>query len=174
MPKGTDLATSPSDDKLGQQVRILTGIMAILLSLFTMMAHRTHKESLDLQKDTSSQWQIYQAKRIRDYQLELNKDLVSVLPLAEAKRKVLQDNYAEQHAVYQKELGQLKEDAVTTAAKSTIIQRKALNFELMVGVFEIALVMTSLYFIGNKKIFPLFGLIAGILGILVGIFGIML
>ena len=52
-------------------------------------------------------------------------------------------------------------------------ENRALRFDFGEGLLEIALVLTSLYFISRKKMFPVIGVIAGIGGgvlALVGVF----
>ena len=45
------------------------------------------------------------------------------------------------------------------------VERRALHFDLGEGLLEIALVLSSLYFIARKMLFPVIGIIAGLCGI---------
>ncbi len=173
MSEAITLPVEPSDS-FGQSIRILTAVIAVLLSIFTITAHRTHSKAIELQKEVNDHWAHYQAKRIRDNQLEMNSDLVAVMAGKNAKTQKLLAGYALRHEQYAKELSELKIGAVHAGSKSVSTQKKALYFDLSVVVLEISLVMCSLYFIANKRIFPLLGLIAGVLAMLAGIFGYMM
>ena len=51
-------------------------------------------------------------------------------------------------------------------------EKRALRFDFGEGLLEIALVLTSLYFISHKKMFPVIGVIAGIAGGLLALIGV--
>jgi hypothetical protein len=50
-------------------------------------------------------------------------------------------------------------------------EHRALRFDFGEGLLEIALVVTSLYFISHKKMFPVIGVIAGIAGVVLAVVG---
>src|SRR5438445_2638487 len=173
MSEGVEMHIEPHDH-YGKFVGTLAAILAVLLSIFTIYAHRSHTESIELQNETNDQWAQYQAKRIRDYQLQMNGDLLKVIATSTPETKHLFDSYAKKHEEYVKELDEIKKDATNSAAKDVVTQKKALYFDLAEGVLEISLVMSSLYFISRKKLFPLFGLLFGILGAIAGVLVLML
>lgn len=160
-----------TNDKYGKFVGTLAAILAVLLSIFTISAHRAHTESIELQNETNDQWAQYQAKRIRDYQLEMNGNLLKVIASKNPDTQKMLESYAKKHDEYVKELNDIKNEARVSADKNKMTQKKALYFDLSEGVLEISLVMSSLYFISRKKLFPLFGLLFGILGVITGIMG---
>jgi len=47
-----------------------------------------------------------------------------------------------------------------------------MRFDFGEGLLEIALVVTSLYFISHKKMFPVIGVVAGIAGALLALNGV--
>src|SRR5688572_18143294 len=67
-----------SNDEYGKRIGVLAAILAVLLSLFTINAHRAHTETIIAQNKSNDQWAFYQSKRIRDYQLQLNADLLQM------------------------------------------------------------------------------------------------
>jgi hypothetical protein len=52
-------------------------------------------------------------------------------------------------------------------------ERRALRYDLGEGLLEIGLVLTSLYFISRKRMFPAMGLMAGVLGTAIASAGLM-
>ena len=51
------------------------------------------------------------------------------------------------------------------------MEHKALYYDIGEGLLEIALVLSSLYFIARKMLFPVIGIIAGLGGLGVAAFG---
>jgi hypothetical protein len=51
-------------------------------------------------------------------------------------------------------------------------EHRALRFDFGEGLLEIALVVSSLYFISHKKMFPVIGVIAGVAGAALALTGV--
>ncbi|MDR3478462.1 MAG: DUF4337 domain-containing protein [Gammaproteobacteria bacterium] len=173
MSEGHELHVDPHDS-YGKRVGAQAAILAVLLSVFTICAHRAHTETIVLQNDSNDQWSQYQAKRIRDYQLEMNLDILKVVGATSPESTSLTKAYATKHEEYRKELEELKNDAKIVGAKSMLSEKKAMYFDFAEGVLEISLVMSSLYFLSHKKMFPRFGLLFGLVGALAGFLGLLL
>jgi len=173
MAEGAELHID-ENDSLGKKIGVLAAILAVLLSLFTISAHRAHTETIELQNETNDLWSYYQAKRIRSYQLEMNSDLLEVISSANPEKTKLIKNYADKQTQYKKDLEELKKEAEISTQKDLIIQKKALYFDFAEGILEISLILSSLYFISHKKLFPNLGFIFGCIGTVVGVIGFML
>ena len=52
-------------------------------------------------------------------------------------------------------------------------EHRALRYDLGEGLLEIALVLSSLYFISRKQMFPVIGIVAGIAGAALAITGLL-
>lgn len=173
MAEGIEETHIDEHDVLGKKIGILAAVLAVLLSIFTISAHRAHTETIELQNDTNDQWAHYQAKRIRGYQIEMNSDLLQVLPQNAATSKLM-NNYKSMRQQYTKELEDLKKDAENSMQKNIIVQKQALCFDFSEGMLEISLVLSSLYFISRKKLFPILGCLFGCIGLTIGIYGFLL
>ena len=158
-------------DTFGKIVGILAAVLAVLLSIFTISAHRAHTETIIFQNEANDMWSQYQAKRIRSYQLELTMDLLKTISTDKAGSEKLITVYSKKHDEYQHELGELKTEAGAKVKESTVVEKKAFYFDFAEGILEIALVMSSLYFIAHKRLFPIFGIFFGLLGIIIGMMG---
>jgi uncharacterized membrane protein YeiB len=167
-------ATINSNDTFGVSTRVLTAVIAVLLSIITISAHRTHSAAQSLQKQVSDHWSHYQSKRIRDYQTELNSDLVKVIGKNNAATKSLLSTYAKQHASYSQDLTELRTEAASLSAINNTTHDKALYLDLAAVMLEISLVMSSLYFVAQKKLFPLLGVLFASAGMIAAILGCML
>ncbi len=157
--------TTEQDDPWGLRVRILTALMAVLLTFLTIATHRTQSLTSRLQRDASTLWSQYQSKRIRDYQLSLNMELVKIVGPENKAAIAALKQFDEQKQIYQTELNDL---AVSAREKEALVEsthNKALWLEDSIGLVEISLVLCSLYFVASKHIFPIFGLLMAALGI---------
>lgn len=53
-------------------------------------------------------------------------------------------------------------------------EHRALYFDVGEGLLELGLVLCSLYFLARKVFFPIFGVLAGLAGTVLGVIGFML
>ena len=68
----------------------------------------------------------------------------------------------------------IRKDAEQKEAESLRAESRALRFDLGEGLLELGLVLCSLYFLSRKKSFPAFGLIAALLGMVLGASGFLI
>ena len=163
-----------SHDSFGKMIGIQTALLAMILSIFSILAHQTNTESIILVNESSNQWSHYQAKRIRDYQLDLNVKLLQLMaPNSQEVTKTIAD-YTEQQGNYKKELAEIKSEADKITEEGKLTHRKTSFFELAEGLLEISMILSSLYFLSRKKLFPILGLLLGISGGIVGVLGLLL
>ncbi len=160
-------------DSLGKIVGVQVAIIAVLLSISTILAHRAHTDTILYANQASNSWSHYQAKRIRAYQVEMNTGLVKLLaPNSTEATKTLEE-YTSQTEKYTKDLEGIKHDAEHNEQGSEHAHHQAGYFDLTEGLFEIAMILSSLFFISRKKFFPAFGLAIGSVGLIVGILGLL-
>ena len=161
-------------DSFGKMTALQTAVLAVLLSVFTICSHRMHTETIVLGNEASNQWSHYQAKRIRDFQLQLNTEMLKLTAPASAEVTKTIEDYGKQRAEYRKELEELKKDAEGKDEEGAASHKKAGFFDLAEGLLEISMILSSLYFLSHKKFFPLLGLSLGALGIFVGVAGLLM
>lgn len=161
-------------DAYGKLVGIQVAILAVLLSVFTIFAHREHTTTILLANESSNAWAHYQAKRIRAYQLEMNSNLIKLIAPSSTEVTNTLKEYGEQTATYDKELEGIKKDAELKETTGELAHHKASFFDLAEGIFEIAVVLSSMYFLSRKRFFPMLGLFGGLAGLAIGILGVLL
>lgn len=161
-------------DSFGKIIGIQTALLAMVLSIFSILSHQSNTESIILVNQSSNQWSHYQAKRIRDYQLELNIKLLQLMaPSNEQTAKTI-TQYSKEQNKYKSELADIKAEADKTVEEGKLVHRKTSYFELAEGLLEISMILSSLYFLSRKKLFPILGLLLGISGGFIGILGLLL
>jgi len=161
-------------DPTGQRVGVLAAVLAVLLAIVTIASHRTHTAAIIHKSSANDAWQHYQSTRVKYHNLELGENLLAVLDAKnEAAGKMLAD-YASQKAKYEKQGADIQEEAQKDQESAEADERRALRYDLGEGFLEIALVLSSLYFISRKKMFPVMGVMAGLAGAAIAATGLLL
>jgi hypothetical protein len=156
-------------DRRGQRVGLLAALMAVGLGVVTIASHRAHTDGVLLKAEANDRWSFYQSKRIKFHSLELGADLIGVLaPKDDATRRKLETYRVEQDR-YDRESKEVSDEAQKKEREATMAERRALRFDFGEGLLEIGVVLTSLYFISKKLLFPGFGIVAGVIGVLAAV-----
>ena len=159
-------------DPTGKKVGVMAAVLAVLLAIVTISSHRAHTEGIILKTEANDKWNYYQAGRIKSHNLELGEDLISILTAKDsgAAAKKLEE-YRSGVERYKRETKEIMDQAQEKEKEATHAEREALRFDFGEGLLEIALVLSSLYFISRKMLFPAVGAIAGLAGIVVAAAG---
>src|ERR1700687_3065700 len=72
-------------DAFGQRVGIVVGIIGILLSIVTILAHREHSAAVVHKTEANDQWAVYQAKKMREHNAKIGATLLNALSADPAK-----------------------------------------------------------------------------------------
>jgi len=160
-------------DPMGQKVGVMAALLAVFLAVVTILSHRTHTEAIIKKTDSNDQWQYYQASRLKFHNLEVSERLIGVLGPNNAGAKEILAQSAKEKQKYAEQAKALQEKATERKEASEAAERRALHYDLGEGLLEIALVLSSLYFISRKMLFPVVGIIAGIAGLIVAITGLL-
>jgi hypothetical protein len=82
-------------------------------------------------------------------------------------------DYGRQKKKYEKEGTEIMADARRADEAAESDEHRALRYDFGEGLLEIALVVTSLYFISHKNMFPVIGVVAGIAGVALAASGLL-
>ncbi len=157
-------------DPAGKVIGVVASILAVLLAIVTIVSHRAHTEAVLLKSNANDQWAYYQSKRIKFHSIELGQDLIGLLGSGEKAEKLLK-KYESDKEKYTKDSEKAKKQAEETTAEASHTEDKALFYDFGEGLLEIGLVLTSLYFIARSKIFPVVGISAAAIGVVVAVLG---
>jgi hypothetical protein len=156
-------------DPMGQRVGVMAAVLAVLLAIVTIASHRTHTEAIIARSEANDKWQQYQSTRVKFHSLELGEDLISTLAPANSEKKLKE--YEKNKAKYEERGKDIMKEAQEKEQETQHAEHKALRYDFGEGLLEIALVLSSLYFIAHKQLFPVVGLIAGLSGAAIAITG---
>ncbi|MGO9262039.1 MAG: DUF4337 family protein [Bryobacteraceae bacterium] len=165
---------SGRDDVMGQRVGVLAAVLAVVLAIVTIASHRTHTAAIMHRTTANDAWSYYQAARIKFYVLDVGGNLLAVGSAQGAAADGMRADYEKQKKLFQAEAEQVQSDARKQDALAEIAEARAVRYDVGEGLLEIGLVLTSLYFIARRKMFPAMGVIAGISGSAIAITALMI
>jgi hypothetical protein len=161
-------------DPTGKMVGVIAAVLAVFLAIVTIASHRTHTAAIMHKATANDSWSHYQSVRVKYHSLELGENLLAVLGAkGEAAGKMLAD-YGSQKKKYDAQGKEIQEEAQHAGEAAEADEHRALRYDIGEGLLEIGLVLSSLYFISRKKMFPVLGVIAGITGTAIAITGLLL
>lgn len=160
-------------DQTAKKVGLLAALLAIGLTMVTIASHRTHTHGIVARSEANDLWAYFQSKRIKYHTMELGLDLITAQGLKGEAAEKVQEKFAAEKERQAKESEKIKEQAQEKEKESTHAEHKALRFDFAEGLFEIGLVMSSMFFLAHRKIFPVIGLLGGLAGTALGVMGVL-
>jgi len=161
-----------ASDPTGQKIGILAAVLAVALAIVTIASHRTHTAAIMSKASANDAWAHYQATRMKYHNLELEQSLVKVFGAKGGPADAILADTAAQMQKYDKQAKGIQAEADRDDHGAEADEDRALRYDFGEGLLEIALVLSSMYFISRKTMFPVIGVIAGVAGALIAISGI--
>ncbi len=158
-------------DPKGKRVGVMAALIAVLLAVVTILSHRAHTDAVVFKTETNDQWAFYQAKSIKSHTLGVAHDLVTALRAKSDANQDLLRRYAQERLRYDKECDEIKREAQSLNETSKRRERQALRYDLGEGFLEIGLVLSSMFFIARRMMFPVIGFLAALVGVSLAIAG---
>jgi hypothetical protein len=158
-------------DPAGQKVGLLAAVLAVALAIVTIASHRTHTAAIISKSSANDAWAHYQASRMKYHNLELGETLVKVFGAKGTSADAMLADTQTQMLKYDKQAKDIEAEADRDSHRADAAEDRALRYDFGEGLLEIALVLSSMYFISRKLMFPVIGIIAGVAGAVVAITG---
>jgi hypothetical protein len=155
------------DDPVGKRVGFMVGLIGIVLAVVTIAAHRQHTGAVIHRTEANDQWSYYQAKKVREHVSAVGSDIVALLDPAKA--DAAKQLFDKQRSKYAADAEQIKKLAEGEDHATEHAEALALRFDLGEGLLELGLVLSSLYFLGRRALFPVAGGTAALLGIAIAL-----
>lgn len=147
-------------------VSFTMSVLAVLVAVTTVLGHRSHTQAVLNQARASDQWNLYQAKKIRSYSTQLSIDLLSTLPVSDAKAaSSLTNSYNSHMAKWNDDLKDEETKATGLEEKVENTERRAARFDLSEALLEIALVVTSITLLTRLRLYWYLGMAFGAVGL---------
>jgi hypothetical protein len=156
-----------SENKL-KPVSFTMSVLAVMVAVVTVLGHRTHTEAVLSQAKASDEWNLYQAKKIRQNDTLLSTDLLSALAVRDPLvAKKLADGYASHQSKWNDDLKEESDEATKLEGEVKTAERRADKFDLGEALLEIGLVVTSITLLTKFRLYWGLGIVFGIAGAIV-------
>jgi hypothetical protein len=160
-------------DPAGQRVGVLAAVLAVALAVVTITSHRSHTDAIIHTSRANDAWSHYQSTRVKYHNLELEANLLSVVGAKGSANATRASAIPAEEKKYEERGKELQAEAQRDETLSEADERRGFRYDLGEGLLEIGLVLSSLFFISRKKMFPVMGVSAGVAGILFALAGLM-
>jgi len=152
------------------RVSLIISVLAVLVALVTVFSHREHTEAVLSQARASDRWNEYQGRRIRQAQIGLNADTLSLMPglnptAVQAQLRTYQQ--AQQKA--QQNLDEDSREARKLEAEVLVTERRAARLDLGEALLQISVVLASITLLTRRWWYVLVAIGLGSLGVLAGV-----
>jgi hypothetical protein len=155
-------------DAFTKGVSVMVGVIGIVLAFVTIASHRAHTAAVIHRTEANDQWSFYEAKKEREHLMDVAAGLLGVVQVAQAdKAQALGSQYAKERDRYAADATQIQTEAQAREAESRREEARGLRLDLGEGLLELGLVLTSLYFLARKRLFPVIGILAAAAGAIV-------
>jgi hypothetical protein len=124
--------------------------------------------------EANDQWSFYQSKRIKFHSLELGIDMLGLLGKDKAGVAEAVTRYEADKKKEEKDGKEIQAEAKAKEDETRHTEDKALRYDIGEGMLEIGVVLSSLFFIAHRKIFPVMALVFGLGGIVTAFTGLLL
>jgi hypothetical protein len=149
-------------------ISLAISILAVLVALVSVLGHRTHTEAVLMQGRATDQWNLYQAKKIRQENLLVTVDLLQLQPNSDAKATAAKlAEYNEHIAKWTEDLKQEQEQAQDFESEVKRAEAKAVRFDIGEALLQISVVLSSITLFTRRRSFFVGGLTVGLVGMAV-------
>lgn len=155
-------------------VSLIISVLAVLVAMITVMGHREHTEAVLAQARASDRWNEYQARRIRQFQLGLAADALTLQigssnpALARQAAAKLQE-YRTRTDRFQDQVNEDSGEAHRLEAEVAVAERKAARLDLGEALLQIGVVLASVTLLTRQWRYVIVALTLGALGLLAGL-----
>jgi Domain of unknown function (DUF4337) len=149
-------------------VALTMSILAVLLAMVSVAAHRAHTEELLLKNESTNQWARYQAKAIRRNTNEAFADLVQLASIRDSEAGAkLSEKYTKEVERYREEGKEIEAEARKIEVETGLVRRQGDRFDLAEIFLEVGLVLSSITLMSQRRVFWFSGLALGAVGLLI-------
>ena len=157
------------EDPGAKRVGLMVGVIGVVLAVVTIAAHREHTAAVIDRTAENDQWAYYQAKKIREHTSEVAHELVLALGSDAARSEASARKLEAMAAKYKGDAEEIQHQAREEHEATERAEHRALRFDLGEGFLELGLVLSSLFFLGKQRVFPLVGGTSAVIGLAIAL-----
>lgn len=147
-------------------VSLIISVLAVLVAMVTVLSHREHTEAVLSQARATDQWNEYQARRIRQFEVGLAADALTLSPSASSPAAQIKlSDYKQRQAKVQEQLNDDSREARAHEGEVTVAEKRAARFDLGEALLQIGVVLASITLLTKRMRYVAIALILGLGGI---------
>ncbi len=148
-------------------VSLIISVLAVLVALVTVLGHREHTEAVLAQARATDRWNLYQARHIRQFELGLATDELTLSPgAASPATQAKLAEYTQRQSKVQEQLDEDSHAAHELEAEVATAERRAARFDLGEALLQIGVVLASITLLTKQWRYVIVALTLGLVGVL--------
>jgi hypothetical protein len=149
-------------------ISLAISILAVLVAMVTVLGHRSHTEAVLAQARAADQWNLYEAKKIRQDSLEVVVDQMQLQPTLDAKASAAKlSEYKAHIKKWTSDLAETQEKAEGFQRQVEHAEKQASRYDLGEALLQISVVLSSITLFTRRRSWFLGGLCLGAAGLVV-------
>ena len=144
----------------------MVGVIGVALAIVTIAAHHEHTDAVLTRTEANDLWSFYQAKKIREHTSDVGGQLLRALGTDATRTEAAAAKLDAARAKYMADAEAVQKDAKGKEEETGRAEHQAQRFDLCEGFIEHGLLLTSLYYHGRHRAFPVAGGAAAVHGAL--------
>ena len=149
-------------------ISLAISILAVLVAMVTVLGHRSHTEAVLAQARATDQWNLYEAKKIRQDSLEVVIDQIQLQPTVDPKASAAKlAEYKAHIAKWTNDLAETQKAAKSFERDVEHAEHQAARFDLGEALLQISVVLSSITLFTRRRSWYFGGISLGAIGLLV-------
>jgi hypothetical protein len=150
-----------------RKVAASMAVIAAVLSIIAVLGNSISTQAVLLQQEASDQWALFQAKSIRRYESDMERDTLAAMGTPAAQKA--SQEYAANINRYEKEIEEIRQQATAFQGQSHLRGLQARRLQIGEVFLQIAIVLASLAILTRRNLVWGAGLISATIGAAVAI-----
>jgi hypothetical protein len=149
-------------------ISLAISILAVLVAMVTVLGHRSHTEAVLAQSKAGDQWNLYEAKRIRQDAMVVTVETMPLQPTVDPqKTAALLAEYKAHIAKWTQDLKEEHDAADEFEAEVHRAEMKAVRFDIGEALLQISVVLSSITLFTRRRTYFMGGLTLGVIGLVI-------
>jgi len=168
-------ASEHGENPMMMPVAVTLSILAVLVAIATLLAHRAATEELMLQTQATDPWALYQARNIRLHEMQSVADMLGTFTAVDKdKAAALREKYTAEAERYTREKNDAADEAEKLEVERDLVGKRENRFDAGEVILEIGLIVCSLTLLTKRRVFWVAGVALGLLELIVTASGFLL
>lgn len=148
------------------KISLAISILAVLVAMVTVLGHRSHTEAVLMQSRAADQWNLYEAKKIRQDSLLVVIDQMALQPTLDPKATAAKmAEYKAHIAKWTEDLKEAQDTAHEYEHEVAHSEAQAGHFDLGEALLQIAVVLCSITLFTRRRSYFIGGVSLGAAGL---------